>query len=51
LLTAKEEKFADALSEAVAPVNISVGGYFVEVFAVLRRRGRTAWLKWKPPLL
>lgn len=43
LLTANEEKFADALRDAVAPVKIRVGGYVAsEDSAVLMRRGRTA---------
>lgn len=51
LLTAKDEKLADALSEAVAPVKISVGGCLGCLDAAWRRRGRMACEKWKPPLL
>lgn len=51
LLTANEEKLADALREAVAPVKISVGGWVGFFSAALRRRGSTACEKWKPPLL
>lgn len=48
---AKEAKFADALTEAVAPVKISVGGYFVVAEAVDNRSGITACEKMKAALL
>jgi hypothetical protein len=40
---------AEPLIDAVAPVNMRVGGYFRSVD--LRRRGRTAWEKRKAPVL
>lgn len=48
---AKVEKPAEPFRAAVAPVKMRVGLYFGVVAAEARRWGRTAWEKWKAPLL
>jgi hypothetical protein len=49
-MVAKAAKRAELFTEAVAPVNIRVGG-LGDVLVEARRRGRMAWEKWKAPLL
>jgi hypothetical protein len=52
LLLAKADICALALTLAVAPVKINVGGYLALVFEAVRsRRGRAACEKMRAPLL
>ncbi len=51
LPVAKDEKFTDPFTEAVAPVKMRVGGCSGEDWRCARRRGRTEEEKLKAPRL